>query len=50
MEKCNMAFVRKTNEKIKMLKSQEYIVNHYYEPLSQEWMNARYRTSKQYVT
>ena len=36
------------NKKAKMLKSQEYSNCH--EPLSQEWINGRYRISKQYVT
>ena len=36
------------NKKTKMLKSPEYSNCH--EPLSQEWINGRYQTSKQYVT
>ena len=39
---------KKNLKKTKMLKSQEYSNCH--EPLSQEWINVRYRTSKQYVT
>ena len=39
---------KKNLKKSKMLKSQEYSNCH--EPLSQEWINGRYRTSKQYVT
>ena len=31
-----------------MLKSQEFAS--YHDPLSQEWINGRYRTFKQYVT
>ena len=39
---------RKQEKKDLMLKSQEYSNCH--EPLSQECINGRYRTSKQYVT
>ena len=38
----------KKTKKTKMVKSQEYSNCH--EPLSQEWINGRYRTFKQYVT
>ena len=45
IEKRNMARVGK---KIKMLKSPEY--NNFHELLSQEWINGKYRTSKQNFT
>ena len=43
-----MACVRNTLKKTKTLKSPEY--SHYYVPLSQERINGRYQTSKQYAT
>ena len=39
---------KKNLQKAKMLKSPEYSNCH--EPLSQEWINGRYQTSRQYVT
>ena len=44
IKKRSMACVGK---KIKMLKSPEY--SNFHEPLSQEWINGKYQTSKQYV-
>ena len=39
---------KKKKKKTKMLKSQEY--SNCNESLSQEWINGRYRTSKQHAT
>ena len=47
MKKCN-AVCEKKPKRTKMLKSKEY--SNYHELLSQEWINGRYRTLKQYVT